>query len=197
MFLFFFFPNPKPIILLQEGTCVDGKIVSDDKIACPNMKTDKIEGFDGGFHLEEEKPMNIGDLSDPRKSSLDDIIEQRGTKRVNDGELDADNKRCQTVIIDSDDDTDAIEDKLDSNINTVEDQSKVKGLSKSGADSLPSECLDEKFHCTICDKVALEVHPHPLLKVIICGDCKCLLEEKIDISVRKFKATSVLLGSCL
>lgn len=35
------------------------------------------------------------------------------------------------------------------------------------------------FQCTACHKVATEVHPHPLLDVIICRDCRSLLEAKI------------------
>lgn len=122
--------------------------------------------------------MSTSNLSDLPESSLADV-EQRGTKRLNDSELDTDNKKCRTVVVDGDDEADAIEEKLDCNMSTLNDQSEIKeGLCNRGADSLPSECLDEKFFCTICDKVALEVHQHPLLKVIICGDCNCLMEEK-------------------
>ncbi|KAK7278207.1 hypothetical protein RJT34_23232 [Clitoria ternatea] len=162
--------------IMKDGTCDDGKIVSDNvKVASVNMETDKIAGFDTGY-LDKEKTTS-GDLSDPPKSSVGDVIEQRGTKRSNDGELDTDNKKRQSVIVDIDDEVDATEDKLD--CNTLEDQSKVKeNLCNGGADSLPSEHLNEKFCCTVCDKVAPEVHPHPSLKVIICGDCNCLLSEK-------------------
>ncbi|KAL1339819.1 hypothetical protein AAHE18_U068600 [Arachis hypogaea] len=140
-----------------------------------SKQNDKLEDFDAGYDLEKDNAMSTGDLADPPKSLLDDIIEQRGTKRLNDGELDTDNKKSRTISDDSDDDTDAIEDKVDRNMSTLEE----KGLLNSGADTLPSVCPNEKFHCTICHQVALEVHSHPLLKVIICGDCNCLMEEKI------------------
>lgn len=39
------------------------------------------------------------------------------------------------------------------------------------------------FQCTACHKVATEVHPHPLLDVIICRDCRLLLEAKICVKV--------------
>ncbi|XP_061371328.1 protein CHROMATIN REMODELING 20 isoform X2 [Gastrolobium bilobum] len=146
---------------MKEGAGDDGIIMSD------NMETDEIEGFDASYHLAKEKPMSTGD-------------EQRGTKRLHDGELEPDNKKYRTVITDSDDEADVIEDKLDCNMNTLGDQSKIKeGLCISGADSIPLKCVDDKFYCTVCDKVALEVHPHPFLKVIICGDCNCLMKGKI------------------
>ncbi|XP_020224991.1 protein CHROMATIN REMODELING 20 isoform X2 [Cajanus cajan] len=158
----------------QDGTSDEGKIVSDNgKDTCVLMETNKIEGFDASHHVDKEKPMSTDDLLDPPKSSSDDIIEQRGIKRVNSGGFDADNKKCRIVIIDSDNEADVTEEKLDCNTQEVKED-----LCNNGADSLPSERLDEKFWCTVCDKVALEVHPHPFLKVIICGDCNCLLQEK-------------------
>ncbi|RDX92098.1 Protein CHROMATIN REMODELING 20 [Mucuna pruriens] len=152
----------------QEGTSDGGKIVSDNgKDTRVLMETDKIEGFDASHHLDKEKPMSTGDLSDPPKSSSDDVIEHRGTKRVNSGELDADNKKCRIVIIDSDNEADVTEEKLDCNTQNVKED-----LCNNGADSLPSERLDEKFWCTVCDKVALEVHPHPFLEDMGLGqDC--------------------------
>lgn len=125
--------------VMKDGTSDYGELVSDnDKVACLNMETDTIGGFDASFHLDKEEPMSTCNLSDPPKSSLGDVIEQRGTKRLNDGELDADNKKRHTGITDSDYEADATEDKLD--CSTLDDQSKIKGLSgvvvsSSGSDS--------------------------------------------------------------
>ncbi|CAL0316620.1 unnamed protein product [Lupinus luteus] len=156
------------------------KMVFDNgKVALLNTKNDTLVGVDANSHLDQEKPLSTADLSDPLNLSSADVEEQRGTKRPNDSEIDTDNKKCRTVTIDSDDEADVIEDKLDCNANTIKDQSEVKeDLCIRGVDSL-SDSLDEKFFCTICDNVALEVHSHPLLKVIICGDCSFLLKEKI------------------
>lgn len=44
----------------------------------------------------------------------------------------------------------------------------------------PIASQNDKFHCTACDEVAAEVHTHPLLKVIICQDCKCSIEAKMQ-----------------
>lgn len=163
--------------VMQEGTRDEGEgLFDNNNVACQNMEDDKVNGFDANFHLDQENPVRPGNLLDPPKSSLSDAIEQRGTKRLNDGELDADKKKCRIDIINSDDEVYVAEDKL--NCNIIEDQYNIKGLCSSGADSFPSEGPNEKFYCTICDKVALEVHQHPLLKVIICGDCNCLMKEK-------------------
>ncbi|KAL5138893.1 Transcriptional regulator ATRX [Glycine soja] len=151
---------------MKEGTNNDGKIVSDNgKDTCVLMGADNINVFDASHHLDKEKLTSTGGLSDD--------IEQRGIKRVKSGELDADNKKCRIVIIDSGNEAEVSENKLDCNTQEVKED-----LCNNGGDSLPSECLDEKFWCTVCDKVALEVHPHPFLKVITCGDCNCLLKEK-------------------
>lgn len=89
----------------KEGSRVEGEVVYDNnKVEHLNMEADKIEGFDASFHVDNETPMGDDNLSDPPKSSLGDVIEQRGTKRPNDGELDADNKKYRTDIIISDDD---------------------------------------------------------------------------------------------
>lgn len=39
----------------------------------------------------------------------------------------------------------------------------------------------DKFHCTACDEVVAEVQTHPLLKVIVCQECKCSIEGKIHV----------------
>jgi len=158
----------------KEGTNDDGKIVSDNgKDTCILMETDNIKGFDASLHLDKERLTSTGGLSVPPKSSADGVIEQRGIKRVSSGELDADNKKSRLIVIDSDNEEEVTKEKLDCNTQEVKED-----LCNNGTGSLPSECLDEKFLCTVCDKMALEVHPHPLLKVITCGDCNRLLKEK-------------------
>ncbi|KAK9919402.1 hypothetical protein M0R45_027996 [Rubus argutus] len=60
-----------------------------------------------------------------------------------------------------------------------EDHSNVEeNICISADDGLTSQSLNKKLNCTACNKLAAEVHSHPLLKVIICADCKCFLEEK-------------------
>lgn len=35
------------------------------------------------------------------------------------------------------------------------------------------------FRCTACNNVTVEVHSHPLLEVIVCMDCKRLIEDRV------------------
>lgn len=35
------------------------------------------------------------------------------------------------------------------------------------------------FRCTACNNVAVEVHSHPLLEVIVCMDCKRSIEDRV------------------
>uniref|UniRef100_A0A5B7C3W7 ATP-dependent helicase ATRX n=1 Tax=Davidia involucrata TaxID=16924 RepID=A0A5B7C3W7_DAVIN len=118
---------------------------------------------------------------------VSDCIEPRGSKRLHESEeVDIINKKSQTVIINSDDEAHVAGDKSASpvcNVTETEDQSGLQGNGDDSvcADSLPSCGLYENFHCTACDKVATEVHSHPLLKVIVCMDCKCLVEAKMRV----------------
>lgn len=36
------------------------------------------------------------------------------------------------------------------------------------------------FMCTACNNVAVEVHSHPLLEVIVCMDCKRSIEDRVS-----------------
>ncbi|XP_028790243.1 protein CHROMATIN REMODELING 20 isoform X2 [Neltuma alba] len=162
---------------LKEETCDDSEKVANNEVECLNMKNDNIEDLGGIYDLDKVKPMNIGPLSELSKSSLPDV-EQRGTKRLNDGEEYSDTKKGRTVTINSGDEADAVENNIVRDTNALDNQSEMQGTCASIADSLPSQHLDKKFCCTVCDKVALEVHQHPLLEVIICWDCNSLMEEK-------------------
>ncbi|CAN8294962.1 unnamed protein product [Cochlearia groenlandica] len=39
--------------------------------------------------------------------------------------------------------------------------------------------LENNFRCTACNNVAVEVHSHPLLEVIVCIDCKLSIEDRV------------------
>lgn len=167
---------------MKEKICDDGEKATGNEVGCLNMKNDNIEDLGSSCDFDKVKPMNIDPLSELSKSSLPDV-EHRCTKRQNDGEEYSDAKKSRTVNISSEDEADVIENNIVRNTNVLEDQSEMQGTCTSVADSLPSQHLDEKFCCTICDKVALEIHEHPLLKVIICRDCNSLMEEKKRVKV--------------
>ncbi|XP_054817178.1 protein CHROMATIN REMODELING 20 isoform X2 [Prosopis cineraria] len=162
---------------MKEETCDDdGEKVTNNEVGCLNTKTDNIEDLESSYDHDKVKPMNIGPLSELSKSLLPDV-NHRGTKRLNDGEEYYDAKKGRTTI-NSGDEADAVENNIVRNANALDDQSEMQGTCTSIADCLPSQHLDKKFCCTVCDKVAFEVHQHPLLKVIICRDCYSLTEGK-------------------
>lgn len=152
-------------------------------IACHSSKTDFLDGPETSNDVDKGSSLSNGNLV-PSESTLPNSIVSRGSKHLLETkEPDIENKRSRTVVIDSDDEFQA----KDAVFSTgkVEDQSDLKeNAGEFGADSLPSNNLNEKFHCTACNKIALEVHPHPLLKVIICADCKTVIEEKMKVKVR-------------
>ncbi|XP_021684987.2 protein CHROMATIN REMODELING 20 isoform X2 [Hevea brasiliensis] len=129
--------------------------------------------------LDAEQAMSNGNsvFSEP------DIIESRRSKRANESEepkIDA--KKIRPVIIDSDDEADIGMRQSVCNASKVEDQSILQeNIGDSSADSHLVLGVNEEFHCTACDIIALEVHSHPLLKVIVCKDCKSLIEDKMQL----------------
>lgn len=54
-------------------------------------------------------------------------------------------------------------------------------LSNSDVDTLRDDSQNpaNNFRCTACNNVAVEVHSHPLLEVIVCIDCKRSIEDRV------------------
>ncbi|KAF8401988.1 hypothetical protein HHK36_012939 [Tetracentron sinense] len=180
-----------------EKTCAisEGVPDADNGHASENMKAEVLESVDMSNELDMGRPMENGTSSVLAQSASPDLTEPRGSKRLHDSEeLDIENKRSRTVIIDSDDEVHVVEETSASashicGAHNMEGQSALhanEAVDLADADSLPSGSLNvteasENFHCTACNKVvkACEVHQHPLLKVIICEICKCVMEEKM------------------
>ena len=155
---------------------------------CQNLTTDVHECSEVSDDFDKRKPVNNDTLSVSSETALPHLTEPRGSKRSHDvEELGIDNKKTRTIIIDSDDETHTMEDETSICKDTkMEDSSlleKGNGADSVCADSTLSKSPDKNFLCTACDKLAVVVHQHPLLKVIVCGDCKCLIEEKMNVKV--------------
>lgn len=119
-----------------------------------NLRTGVHENIEVSDDHEKGKSKTNGSSSVCSDSCLPDESEPRGTKRSHDSEeLEVDNKKTRPVI------------DIDDTAHT------------------PLKSLNGIFHCTVCDKLAAEVLPHPLLKVIVCRDCKCFIEEKMHLQV--------------
>ncbi|GMY20566.1 protein CHROMATIN REMODELING 20, partial [Fagus crenata] len=162
-------------------TCEDGNGLPNNhnEVECQNVKTDMLEASETCNDLDNKGPMsNAPSFSEP---ALADYTEPRGPKRPNESEEPNDNnKKSRTVIIDSDGETHSVKDNSLPNATNLDPYSDSKeNFGEPGADSIPLQSQNEKFDCTSCSKVAVEVHQHPLLKVIICRDCKSLMEEKM------------------
>ncbi|XP_050224563.1 protein CHROMATIN REMODELING 20 isoform X2 [Mercurialis annua] len=154
--------------------------------ACDISNGDTLEPGEEVFNNSNElKFENLEkDLSKSSKDlhadSLHSEGEPRRSKRPNESE-DSTNeaKKIRTVIVGSDDELEAGMDDSVGNANKVEDESTLLEHNReSNANGHLSEGVNEEFNCTVCDKIAVEVHSHPLLKVIICTDCKFVIEEK-------------------
>ncbi|XWS57776.1 hypothetical protein CRYUN_Cryun09bG0202200 [Craigia yunnanensis] len=160
----------------------DREGVSNNKngVACQSLKNDVLESFES-CKLDRTRSSPNGISSGHVESDTSDSGKPVGSKRSNeDMEVNDNNKKARTVIIASDDEADImVKDELISS--KLEDQFTFpeKSGDAVGVESDSSQHLTEKFNCTACHKLAIEVQQHPLLKVIICIDCKCLLEEKM------------------
>ncbi|PON45964.1 hypothetical protein PanWU01x14_254720 [Parasponia andersonii] len=165
--------------VLKEKTPEDRETLHNNErgTACQNLKTVVLEGCQTSV-VDKGCSMSNGTFAVTFDSALSDSSEPRGSKRpIETDELDIENKRGRTVIMDGDGECQV----KGSVFGTVE-QSELKN---TAGDALPSQNLNEKFHCTACNKIAVEVHPHPLLKVIVCADCRSIIEEKMKVKVRK------------
>ncbi|XP_065852445.1 protein CHROMATIN REMODELING 20 isoform X2 [Euphorbia lathyris] len=129
-----------------------------------------------------QQPMDNGNPT-ASESVLLDFIEPRGSKRPNESEESAiDAKRIRTVITDRDGEADVIMGNSVGDASKVDDSSTLhSNIVGSGADGPLPQGVNGDFHCTVCENIAVEVHSHPLLKVIICKDCKCFIEDKLHV----------------
>lgn len=146
---------------------------NNNEVALQNLETGVLESS------VKERSLSNG-ISSVSDSALPDSSELRGIKRSNESEEpNSDKKRSRTIIIGSDE-ADVVKDECSTKL---EDHSVSPENINDAAtnNSLHSQSLSEKFYCTACNNVAIEVHPHPILNVIVCKDCKCLLEKKMHV----------------
>ncbi|KAG6487728.1 hypothetical protein ZIOFF_056325 [Zingiber officinale] len=168
---------------ILDGTANTGEFQSDfiDQISpCPFA----------GHTTNTAQDLKLENSMD-EKLILHGIIKKRLLESVDaDGH---DSKRCRAVVIESDDEV----------INVVKDKVAVQDLpmhlspservrevdvidvdvlcSPTSANYCSGSNVPLTFHCTACSEVlkASEVQGHPLIEVIICGNCKLLVEDKM------------------
>lgn len=112
------------------------------------------------MRMEDASPVGPADVT------LPDLIETRGSKRMKeeDEDLNANNKRSRSVSVEDADEAETVKDDANklTDVSGDETTMQVKG----------------KFRCTACGEETEKVHPHPLLKVIVCISCKCKINVK-------------------
>ncbi|XP_077229028.1 protein CHROMATIN REMODELING 20-like isoform X2 [Tasmannia lanceolata] len=148
----------------------EGALVENNNISVQHLMADTNGSIETSDVLNKEKKM-LNDTCASTESS-----ELSGSKRSHDDEdLQNENKRSRTVIIDSDDELHVVEENSASEVIEIVASSPASSCLRVSADS-------KDFHCSVCSEVlrASEVHRHPLFEVIICENCKCLMEEKMQ-----------------
>ncbi|OMO96092.1 SNF2-related protein [Corchorus olitorius] len=168
--------------LEDDSNSISDKENQEDREGVQNNKTDVLENIQS-CKVGKTPSIPNGMSSVHMESDISDSGKPQGVKRLNeDEEANDNNKKARTVIIASDDEGDTkVNDKLNSTKLQDQDQFTMQEKSSDavGVESNSSPCLSEKFNCTSCDKLVIEAQEHPLLKVIICTDCKHFLEEKM------------------
>ncbi|KAJ8558565.1 hypothetical protein K7X08_035744 [Anisodus acutangulus] len=111
-------------------------------------------------------------------------VEAKGLKRLhNSEEMEPQSKKSRIITLDSDEE-DHPGERLSPRCSLSEmgDQSNPQGDGDNvlPISSLPACNEKQNFRCTACDKVAVEVRAHPLLKVIVCLDCKTSMKAKMQ-----------------
>ncbi|XP_044499237.1 protein CHROMATIN REMODELING 20-like isoform X2 [Mangifera indica] len=180
--------EPQPFVdssnyLFSNKTHEDGEGMPDksNEVTRQNLQTDVVESPRKLDNFDKARPKSNG-TSSMSDSTFSDSTELRGCKRSNETEEpNGDKKRIRPIIIDCNEEANVVNDKsVCTNLEHHSVWHENFNVSVT-ADSLPSQSLKGKFFCTACQKVASEVHPHPLMKVIICKDCKSLLEQKMHV----------------
>ncbi|KAG5611116.1 hypothetical protein H5410_022397 [Solanum commersonii] len=158
--------------------------------------TDDTNGYlsqDFGLDTKEYPTVDDGDA--PKSNEVTSIIdatvskheidaEAKGLKRLhNSEEMEPQSKKARIITPDSDEED--LPGKMLSptcSLSETEDQSNPQ---RDGDNVLPVSSLPvcnekQNFRCTACDKVAIEVHAHPLLRVVLCLDCKTSMKTKMQ-----------------
>ncbi|XP_057250433.1 protein CHROMATIN REMODELING 20 isoform X3 [Beta vulgaris subsp. vulgaris] len=156
-------------------------VLSDNEVAtCHDSKVAELGNCGLSADDLEENNSPSGDSSEcqPNEPSC-------GSKRAcEDEELDHEAKRSRTGILESDSETQTPNrnfiDSREANDMVVEEDLFAQEIDNEAMKVDTSlENVYEKFFCTACGKVTKEICEHPLLKVIVCGQCKCVIEAKI------------------
>lgn len=150
--------------------------------ACHKIKIDIPNGSDASSDIDMERSMEH--MASVLPSALSDFVEPLGSKRLKDmEELTTQTKKSRTNGVHNDESSLIKEDSA-FNLTTLNTICNTE-QNDHGADSLPSERPNEKIRCTACDQVVIKAYAHPFLKVIVCADCKCLMDDKKNVKVQK------------
>ncbi|CAI0385224.1 unnamed protein product [Linum tenue] len=143
-----------------------------------HQEKESLEGYKALENFDREQFSSIG--KSVSSVSASDASETIRAKRSNEDEdLNISHKKIRAGF-GSDDDTNVVKGDLVSNAIKVEDRSAVQNNANDAtADNNLSEALDQRYSCTACDNITPEILSHPLLRVIVCRECKYLVEEKL------------------
>ncbi|XP_021772710.1 protein CHROMATIN REMODELING 20-like isoform X2 [Chenopodium quinoa] len=150
----------------QNPSLAEGLLSDNEEVICQVAKAAKPANCGLSADAVEEAKTFNGDSSE--LSLAKSVEPSRGSKRSCDDEaLDHEAKRSRTGVLESDYEAQT------SNQDFV-------GCHEAVEDPFTQEIADEfgKVCCTACGNVTKEIHEHPLLKVIVCGICKSVIEAK-------------------
>ncbi|KAL5707173.1 DNA helicase [Ranunculus cassubicifolius] len=176
----------------QEADAVDGILeIENDSMplnevsipgVCLGAPQNARDGIFSSNEIDQERPVANGIYPVLRNSAAADLAKNRGEKRSCDSH-EMDFKRSRTDNLDTDDQMDVDDEKTKRDLKMQAEEEADDAESSPLTDSEPNVSeSSENFQCTICTKVvrACDVRQHPILKVIVCGNCKSVVDEKMQ-----------------
>ncbi|CAO2827435.1 unnamed protein product [Amaranthus hypochondriacus] len=160
----------------------EGVLIGDKGDKCRNSTNEELANCGLSPYLQEEEDYSNVDSSE---HVLPRLVEPScGSKRLFEDEGSDHEAKRSRIDMESDKGAQTLNHDFvgdcESNDILVEEESFVE---ENGDDPLKvdrsSENVYDQFYCTACKKAAKKIHEHPLLKVIVCGQCQCLIKEKL------------------
>ncbi|CAN4105513.1 unnamed protein product [Withania somnifera] len=163
------------------------------------------------FGFDTKKYSTVDDVDVPKSNEVTSVIdatvskclheidaEARGLKRLhNSEEKERQSKKSRIITLDSDEDLPGEMLSPTCSLSDTGDQSKPQrdGDNVLSVSSAPACNKKQNFRCTACDKVVFEVRAHPLLKVIVCLDCKNSMKTKMQERQERLKSLGAKFSS--
>lgn len=166
--------------------------------------TDDTNGYlSQDFGFDTKKYSTVDDLDALKNNEVKSVIDATVSKCLHEIDAEAKGLKClhnseemepqskKSRIITPDSDEEDLPGEMLSPTCSLSETGDQSNPQRDGDNVLPVSSLPacnekQNFRCTACDKVAIEVHAHPLLRVVLCLDCKTSMKTKMQVNYNHF-----------